>query len=142
MTDSPLAPYPTKKPSGLDWIGPIPQQWQVSRNGRLFSQRNETDRPELPVLEVSLKTGVRVRDLANGGRKQSMSDRSKYKVAHEGDIAYNMMRMWQGAVGVSPTDGLVSPAYVVAQPRPDQPPFFVPAGVTVPTPVHGDKAAA
>jgi type I restriction enzyme, S subunit len=27
-----------------------------------------------------------------------------------------MMRMWQGAVGVSPADGLVSPAYVVASP--------------------------
>lgn len=34
-----------------------------------------------------------------------------------GDIAYNTMRMWQGAVGVSPGDGLVSPAYVVLSPR-------------------------
>jgi type I restriction enzyme S subunit len=40
-----------------------------------------------------------------------------YKVAHKGDIAYNMMRMWQGAVGVVPEKGLVSPAYVVAQPE-------------------------
>jgi type I restriction enzyme, S subunit len=43
-----------------------------------------------------------------------MSDRQKYKRALKGDIAYNMMRMWQGAVGIAPVDGLVSPAYVVA----------------------------
>jgi type I restriction enzyme S subunit len=113
-----LRPYPHLAESGLDWIGPIPSHWQVSRNGRLFSQRVDTGRPELPVLEVSLRTGVRVRDLEAGGRKQSMSDPAKYKVAARGDIAYNMMRMWQGAVGVAPVGGLVSPAYVVARPRP------------------------
>jgi type I restriction enzyme, S subunit len=46
-----------------------------------------------------------------------MTDRSKYKRAVKGDLAYNMMRMWQGAVGVAPEDGLISPAYVVATPR-------------------------
>ncbi len=45
-----------------------------------------------------------------------MSDRAKYKQAVKGDIAYNMMRMWQGAIGVAPVDGLISPAYVVARP--------------------------
>jgi type I restriction enzyme S subunit len=88
----------------------------VRRNGRLFAQRNETGHPDLPILEVSLRTGVRVRDLDNSKRKQMMDDRGKYKRAAIGDIAYNMMRMWQGAVGAAPTDGLVSPAYVVASP--------------------------
>jgi type I restriction enzyme S subunit len=45
-----------------------------------------------------------------------MTDRSKYQRAVRGDIAYNMMRMWQGALGVVPTDGLVSPSYVVLRP--------------------------
>lgn len=49
-------------------------------------------------------------------RKQVMSDKDKYKRAAQGDIAYNMMRMWQGAVGIAPVDGLVSPAYVVIKP--------------------------
>ena len=35
-----------------------------------------------------------------------------------------MMRMWQGAVGVAPVDGLVSPAYVVAKPMPGTEPRF------------------
>jgi len=59
---------------------------------------------------------VRVRDFETSKRKQVMSDFAKYKRAAAGDIAYNMMRMWQGAVGIAPVDGLVSPAYVVAAP--------------------------
>ena len=53
-----------------------------------------------------------------------MTDRSKYKRATKGDIAYNMMRMWQGAVGVAPADGLISPAYVVARPFPEVEPRY------------------
>jgi len=111
-----LAAYPEYKDSGHPFWGKIPAHWNLFRNGRLFAQRNETGFGELPILEVSLKTGVRVRDMDNLRRKQVMSDREKYKHAAQGDIAYNMMRMWQGAIGVAPVDGLVSPAYVVAKP--------------------------
>lgn len=103
------------KPTGIEWLGDVPEHWDVVRNGRLFVQRNETGYPELPILEVSIKTGVRIRDFESS-RKQVMTDRGKYKRAVRGDISYNMMRMWQGAVGVAPVDGLVSPAYVVARP--------------------------
>ena len=102
--------------SGLPWVPSIPAGWQVLRNGRLFGHRVETGFPDLPILEVSLRTGVRVRDMENLKRKQVMSQKEKYKRAVKGDIAYNMMRMWQGAVGPAPVDGLVSPAYVVVKP--------------------------
>ena len=114
-----LRPYPAMKASGLPWLGDVPSHWDVRRNGRLFGARRETSFPELPVLEVSIRSGVRVRDFAKGGRKQEMGNRSKYQRAVRGDIAYNMMRMWQGAVGIAPADGLVSPAYVVARPFPE-----------------------
>ncbi len=114
-----LRPYSEMKPTGLPWLGDIPAHWDVRRNRRLFGPRRETGFPDLPVLGVSIRSGVRIRDFDNGGRKQEMSDRLKCQRAARGDIAYNMMRMWQGAVGIVPTDGLVSPAYVVAQPFPD-----------------------
>ena len=110
-------PYPAYKLSGIEWLEKVPAHWQVVRNGQLFVQRHEVGFSELPILEVSLRSGVRVRDFENSNRKQMMSDRNMYKRAVKGDIAYNMMRMWQGAVGVVPVDGLVSPAYVVARPR-------------------------
>lgn len=109
-------PYPSYRASGLPWVPQLPVGWQVLRNGRLFSHRVETGFPDLPILEVSLRTGVRVRNMENLKRKQVMSQKEKYKRAAKGDIAYNMMRMWQGAVGSAPVDGLVSPAYVVVKP--------------------------
>lgn len=112
-----LDPSAHLKASGLEWLGDIPAHWEVRRNGQLFAQRNQKGFGELPILEVSLKTGVRVREFADTDRKQVMSDREQYKRAEKGDIAYNMMRMWQGAVGIALVDGLVSPAYVVARPR-------------------------
>ncbi|MEN9665043.1 MAG: hypothetical protein RLZZ326_1406 [Planctomycetota bacterium] len=60
----------------------------------------------------------------DGKPRRLIEDRTKYKIARKDDIAYNTMRMWQGAVGVSPTDGLVSPAYVVASPRPEVNPNY------------------
>ncbi|MCF8085182.1 MAG: restriction endonuclease subunit S [Deltaproteobacteria bacterium] len=119
-----LQPYPEYKDSGVPWIGCIPQHWEVRRNGRLFLQRNSTGYGSLPILEVSLKTGVRVRNMDNLKRKQVISDREKYKWAAKGGIAYNMIRMWQGAVGAVPVDGLVSPAYVVVRPRPEVEPRY------------------
>lgn len=110
------ATYPAYQESGLPWIPKVPQGWNVLRNGRLFAHRVQTGFPDLPILEVSLRTGVRVRDMENLKRKQVMSQKEKYKRAAKGDIAYNMMRMWQGALGPAPVDGLVSPAYVVIKP--------------------------
>ena len=110
--------YAAYKSSGLEWLGSVPAHWRLARNGHLFVQRNEVGYTELPILEVSLRSGVTVRDFERSTRKQIMSDHGMYKRAVKGDIAYNMMRMWQGAVGVAPVDGLVSPAYVVAKPMP------------------------
>lgn len=109
-----LRPYPEMQSTGHPWLPSIPAHWEVRRNGRLFSERRETGYPDLPILEVSLRSGVRIRDMESGKRKQQITDRSVYQRAVKGDIAYNMMRMWQGAVGIAPADGLVSPAYVVA----------------------------
>ncbi len=112
-----LDPDVPMKASGIDWLGDIPAHWEVRRGTGLFTERKTTGMPDLPILEVSLVSGVAVRDFENSNRKQMMSDRAAYKVAMRGDVPYNMMRMWQGAVGVAPVDGLVSPAYVVLAPR-------------------------
>lgn len=113
-----LKPYAAYKDSGLQWLEQLPAHWRTARNGSLFGQRAQTGYTELPILEVSLKTGVKVRSFGRAGRKQIMADLGKYKRAVTGDLAYNTMRMWQGALGVCPVSGLVSPAYVVARPYP------------------------
>ena len=108
-----------KRSSGIEWIGKIPSHWDIKRNMFLFKERNEEGQEGYPNLKVSLHTGVSEGDDDEMGstrvRKQ-MEDKSSYKLTRKGDVAYNMMRAWQGAIGAVPTDGLVSPAYVVLAP--------------------------
>ena len=120
-----LNPTVQLKDSGIPWLGEIPEHWEVRRNMALFSLRVESGIEGLPVLQVSLRSGITMEELDQFGRpKKLIADATKYKRVHQGDMAYNTMRMWQGAVGVSPCDGLVSPAYVVVAPRGDTIPEF------------------
>ncbi|MBC8139760.1 MAG: restriction endonuclease subunit S [Fibrella sp.] len=113
-----LNPDALMKPSGIDWLGEIPAHWTVQRNNSLFFERIERGDAGLPILIVSLRSGITVSEETTDGRpRRLIEDRSGYRKATKGDIAYNTMRMWQGALGVSPVDGLVSPAYVIAAPR-------------------------
>jgi type I restriction enzyme S subunit len=106
--------------SGLRLWETVPEHWRVLRNRLVFRERNERDCVELPLVAVSQKHGVMgKRELeAMEGRKLSgeNDDLSNYKRVEPGDIVYNKMRMWQGAVGVSGLRGIASPAYVVATP--------------------------
>ncbi len=85
------------------------------RLGNLFAERNETGRPDLPLLSVTAEWGIIPRDELDK-RDTSNPDKSKYKRVAVGDIAYNTMRMWQGVSGLSALEGIVSPAYTVVVP--------------------------
>ena len=76
---------------------------------------------ELPILTVSINSGVSDYEIADEDKDRVFvrsEDRTKYKRVYPGDLAYNMMRAWQGAFGAVRVDGMVSPAYVVAKPKP------------------------
>ncbi len=108
--------YDRYKDSGVEWLGEIPEHWEANRVFSAFNERVERGNDELPILNISIKNGV-LEDRPEGDREQrTIEDRTAYKRAAAGDIAYNTMRMWQGAVGDVPVDGLISPAYVVARP--------------------------
>ena len=115
-----LKPYPAMKDSGVPWLGEVPEHWDVLPNRVLFGEVKERDHPEEPMLSVTITKGViRQRALLVDSSKKDSSnqDKSAYKLVRLGDIAYNKMRAWQGAIGVSDYQGIVSPAYVVERPR-------------------------
>ena len=113
-------PYPAYKSSGVEWLGEVPEYWDVLPNRALFAEVKERDHPEEQMLSVTITKGV-IRQralLADTSKKDSSNqDKSAYKLVRPGDITYNKMRAWQGAVGVSDYQGIVSPAYVVERPR-------------------------
>jgi type I restriction enzyme S subunit len=66
----------------------------------------------LPLMSVSISWGVRRRDEVTdeGSRAEDLSN---YKVCSQGDLVINRMRAFQGALGLAPEDGVVSPDYAV-----------------------------
>lgn len=119
-----LDPTVPMKKSGVEWLGEVPAHWGIYRIANLYAERSESGLPELPILTVSINTGVSDHEIADKDKDRvfiRMEDRSKYKRVCPGDLTYNMMRAWQGAFGAVRVDGLVSPAYVVAKPKNDIP---------------------
>lgn len=91
-------------------------EWRGIRLGAAFTERVERGDDLLPLLSVTQANGVIPQGKA-GRRNISSEDQSNYKTVCAGDIAYNTMRMWQGASALSALTGKVSPAYTVVTPR-------------------------
>lgn len=102
----------------------LPDNWLLLPNRTLFRERTIRGNTNEELLSVSLIHGV-TRQVDNTDRKDTSSaDKSNYKLVMPGDLVYNKMRMWQGAVGASKYRGIVSPAYVVLEPRIDLNPSY------------------
>ena len=114
-----LNPDVEMKDSGIKWLGTIPKHWSVYRIADLYEDRNERGNEELPLLTVSINSGVSDKELSEEEQERSFlrsEDKTKYKRVYPGDITYNMMRAWQGSFGAVRVNGMVSPAYIVAKP--------------------------
>jgi type I restriction enzyme S subunit len=89
--------------------------WEQRRLGECFDERQERS-AEGELISVTINFGIKKFDEL-GRHDNSSDDKSHYKKVVLGDIAYNSMRMWQGASGYSPYNGILSPAYTVITPR-------------------------
>ena len=88
--------------------------WEERTLGSCFDERLES-LPDGELLSVTIGSGIKKFSELDR-HDNSNTDKSKYKRVCIGDIAYNSMRMWQGASGRSPYEGIVSPAYTVVKP--------------------------
>ena len=90
-------------------------EWEKKKLGDCFSERTESF-PDGELLSVTINQGIKKFSELNR-KNNSNENKTKYKKVYVGDIAYNSMRMWQGASGYSPFEGIVSPAYTVLNPK-------------------------
>ena len=103
---------PTKN-SGIEWIGNIPSTWRVVRGKEVFAEKDaRSEDGEGELLTVSHLTGITPRATKNVNMFMSES-LIGYKKCRKGDIAANTMWLWQGAIGISAYDGVISPSYNV-----------------------------
>lgn len=97
--------------------------WQHTRLGKVFKSRRTKGQAGLPTLSVTLNDGLVERASLDRKTDTNLAP-EEHLFVKKNDIAYNMMRMWQGALGLARHDAIVSPAYIVLQPTKDIDPLF------------------
>ena len=111
-----LKPYPVMKDSGVEWLGEVPEHWEVRRLKYLLREMDlrSTDGSE-QLLRVSQYTGVTERKSADGSEEPDTRASSLvgYKRVCPDELVINIMLAWNGSMGVSAFDGIASPAYCV-----------------------------
>lgn len=109
-------------------LGLAPANWKRYTFGDIYTERKEPGDENLPLLMVSIHSGVSDGEVDAAElpkQVKRIEDKSQYKKAVSGDLVFNMMRAWQGAIGTVRTTGMVSPAYIVAEPNGKAYPLFM-----------------
>ena len=99
------------------WLGEFPSHWEVLRIKNLFQEmenRSETGSEEL--LSVSHYTGVTLKRESLENEDDHLTNAESlvgYKLVEKQDLVINIMLAWNGSLGISPFNGITSPAYCV-----------------------------
>ena len=111
--------YPNYKPSGVEWLGDVPEHWEVKRLGQFFEERREkvSDKEYAP-LSVTMK-GI-VPQLENAAKSDDSDNR---KLVLKNDFVINSRSDRKGSSGVSIYDGSVSLISIVLKPKRIEPAF-------------------
>lgn len=110
------------------WLGEFPAHWEVLRIKNLFQEmdsRSETGSEEL--LSVSHYTGVTLKRESLENEDDHLTNAESlvgYKLVQQGDLVINIMLAWNGSLGISPYNGITSPAYCVYRIKGDNNPEY------------------
>ncbi|GBU27309.1 restriction endonuclease subunit S [Treponema sp. R8-4-B8] len=103
------------KDSGIEWLRKIPSHWEEKpiRSIAKLSNKRRGNRKDLELLSVYREYGVIKKDSRDDNRNVESEDLTNYKYVKKGNLVLNKMKMWQGSLGISDYEGIVSPAYIV-----------------------------
>jgi type I restriction enzyme S subunit len=111
-----LDPSVPMKDSGVEWLGEIPEHWEVKRAKHFYRQAKRQDHPELTVLSVYREYGVIEKSSRDDNANRTPENLDAYQLVQPGDLVINKMKAWQGSLGVSRHTGITSPDYIVYKP--------------------------
>lgn len=106
--------YPSYKPSGVEWLGDVPEHWESNRLKKYLIERNEKNSPIKTdnLLSVTMYQGViPVSEKQGNGGNKPKENLENYKISYPNDIVLNSMNVIVGSVGLNKYMGLISPAY-------------------------------
>lgn len=97
-------------------VGIIPEDWESLSANKYFTKRIAKGYEGLEIYSVTINKSWQKRSELNRDIGDDMPV-TKSLLVEKGDLIYNTMRMWQGALGMAEDTGVVSPAYIVMRPK-------------------------
>lgn len=110
-----IRPNREMKGSGIEWIGEIPEEWDVQKIKFSVKWKSEKGHPNAEVLSLYRDYGVIPKSSRDDNHNVTSLDTSSYKFVSKGDFVVNKMKAWQGSMALSDYEGIISPAYHVCE---------------------------
>lgn len=101
------------KDSGLGYLGKIPYDWNIERIKNHLRFSPDKNPGDAVILSLYREHGIVPKDSRDDNHNVTSEDTSNYRYVRVGDFVVNKMKAWQGSMGVSAYEGVVSPAYYV-----------------------------
>lgn len=112
------------KSSGVEWIGEIPEDWEVKKVKHSFVRKNEKAMQENPIVLSLARSGVKERDISNN-EGQLAESYYNYNPVDVDDLLINPMDLYSGAnCSISKVKGVISPAYINLRAKKNVSPVF------------------
>ena len=115
MTTMSVRPYPAYKPSGVPWLGDVPEHWEVRRTKTVLLERSEKGFPHEPLLAATQTRGVVRKEQYENRTVLALKDLHLLKLVRVGDFVISL-RSFQGGIEYAREQGIISPAYTVLYP--------------------------
>jgi type I restriction enzyme S subunit len=109
-------PYPTYKDSGVEWLGHVPEHWEIAPLWSVYRPIKRTGFTNEPLLSVYRDYGVVLKASRDDNHNRASDDLGPYQLVEPGNLVTNKMKTWQGSIAVSELRGIVSPAYFIYEP--------------------------
>ena len=107
-----LKPYLAMKPSGVEWLGEVPEHWELRRTKTLLRERSEKGFPDEPLLAATQTKGVVRKEQYENRTVLALKDLHLLKLVRVSDFVISL-RSFQGGIEYAREQGIISPAYTI-----------------------------
>ena len=111
-----LKPYISMKDSGVEWLGDVPEHWELRRTKTILKQRSQKGFPDEPLLAATQTKGVVRKEQYENRTVLALKDLHLLKLVCFGDFVISL-RSFQGGIEYAHERGIISPAYTILFPN-------------------------